>query len=78
LDLYLAIDRVLRRHTRLFGGRAVRGESMPQFDELVGEVARALPTWVQPRVKREQIAQRLQRHLATGRWPFDVLVSPNA
>lgn len=74
LDLHLAVNAVLERHVRRFGGRQVRGEPTPPMEQLVAEVAAGLPDWVRPRVTGEMVADRVRRHLSTGRWPFDVLL----
>lgn len=73
LDLHLAVDSVLGQRMRRFGGRAVRGETSPAIDELVVEVIAKLPELVRPRVDVRKVAERIERHLTTGRWSFDVL-----
>lgn len=74
LDLHLAVNAVLERHVRRFGGRPVRGEPTPPIEQLVVEVSARLPDWVRPRVTSDMVAERVRRHLSTGRWPFDVLL----
>jgi hypothetical protein len=74
LDLHLTVEAVVGRHVPHFGRRAVRGVWVPPLDTLVAEVTDRLPDWVRPRVQPGQIAQEIARHLATGRWPFDVLL----
>ena len=78
LDLHLAVVAVLDRHLRRFGDRPVRGEPVPAVEQLVPEVLDRLPAWVRPRVTPEAVAERVARHLATGPWPFDVLLADPA
>lgn len=77
LDLHRAVDAVLARRIRRFGGRPVRGEALPPIEQLVAEVTARLPEWVRPRVTPDMVAERVRRHLSTGRWPFDVLLLDN-
>lgn len=66
---------VADRHVRRFAGHPVRGEPVPPTDQLIAEITARLPDWVRPRVGAGAIADRLSRHLATGPWPFDVLLA---
>ncbi len=74
LDLHLAVQAVIGRQVRHFGGRSVRGEPVPAVERLASEVVTRLPEWVRPRVGAALVMKSIERHLATGRWPFDVLV----
>lgn len=75
LDLHVAVRAVLQQRVpRRFGGRLVHGEPAPPAGELVAEVMDGLPPRVRPRISPERIARHVERHLAVGRWPFDLLL----
>lgn len=76
LDAHLAVSAVLNRRMRRFGDRFVRGETVPPVGDLVDQSMNQLPSWVRPRVTEEDIRRRVERHLATGRWPFNALIGP--
>jgi hypothetical protein len=74
LDVFIAVDRVLNDlKWRRFGGRPVRGEPSPEA-HAVASIARVrLLRGVSERVSDQDLLAQATRHLAVGRWPFDVL-----
>jgi hypothetical protein len=75
LQLHQAVGRALAAvGWRLVDGRPIAGEPRPGATGTVREVRRALPDEMAERVPHERVLAELERHLAVGPWPFDVLV----
>jgi hypothetical protein len=75
LQLHEAVGRALAAvGWRLVDGRPVAGEPRPDAAGTVREVRRALPDEMAERVPDERVLAELERHLAVGPWPFDVLL----
>jgi hypothetical protein len=74
LQLDITIETVLGRRSRWFGRRPVRCELIPQPELLVHEVISELPAHVRDAFTPYAVALRVHRYLATGAWPFDVLL----
>lgn len=48
--------------------------SLAAIEQLIAEVSVRLPDRLRPRVTSDVVAERVRRHLSTGRWPFDALL----
>lgn len=74
LDVFVAVDRVLNDlKWRRFGRRPVRGEPAPNAQAVASAARVRLLRGVSERVSDEDLLDHATRHLAVGRWPFDVL-----
>jgi hypothetical protein len=75
----LALDHAVRatlgRHLPYCGGRTMGGRPVPPLDELTAEARAWLPPGTRDRIDDPAVRARLIRHLETGRWPFDLLLS---
>lgn len=74
LDVFVAVDRVLKDlKWRRFGRRPVRGEPAPDAQAVASDARTRLLRGVSQRVSDTDLLDQASRHLAVGRWPFDVL-----
>jgi hypothetical protein len=75
LDLHLTVESTLDElGWRRIAQRPVFGERRPAVDAVVAAVREALPEDLASKTPAERIRDEVERHLATGAWPFDALL----